>query len=370
MRKTIFWVAAEKSADIHASVIISRLPQFDHIGVGGKKMVDVGLKPKMPFEKFAVMGVIDVVKKALFFRLVLKKIKTIFQSGTIDLVVLVDYPGLNLKIAALAKKQRIKVVYYILPKVWAWNERRAFKLNRLCDKLLCIFPFEVDFYRELGIEATFVGNPIKDEITIKKTRSQFAKENRLDIKKRWIGLFPGSRNSEVKKLMPIFLKLAKSLDSEIFEVIVSKSDSVDKNLFPPANNSFIYISNSNYEIMKYSFFLFIKSGTATLEAAIVGTPFAICYKTDWLFYLLARRFINIGFIGLPNIIANKSVVKEYIQKNFTAQNLHNYLLQVCADRKKYQRLSKDIQAVSKLLDTKNREISAETEIKKLAMRDS
>lgn len=365
--KTIFWVVGEKSGDTHASKIIAHLPQYHHFGIGGNMMMEKGFKPIFPFKKFAVMGVLDVIKNIRFFYKVKNEIQRIFLSKKIDAVVLVDYPGFNLKIAKIAKKFNLKVIYYICPKVWASRESRIKKLRKYTDKLLSILPFEVDYFKKFGLKVTFVGNPSLEQVKPKITKAEFAQKFGLNLNKKWIALFPGSRNSEVKKLLPVFIALSKLLIKREYEVIISKADSVNSDFLYTENipRGIKIISQFNYDMMEHSDFLVVKSGTTTLEAAITKTPFLIVYKTDPLFYNIVKKIIKIPYIGLPNIITNSLIIKEFIQKKAEPKALFNHIEQNLSCLKKYQTIQDNLNKVKELLKGNSETPTASNEIKKI-----
>lgn len=324
MKKRIFWLAGEKSGDLHASMVIKYCrknhPDWQHFGIGGKRMQAHGFNSIFPFERFNVMGFLEVIKHLLFFQKVEKKISEIFRSESPDLVVLVDYPGLNMRVAKLAKKYRLPVLYYICPQFWAWKHKRILNLKKFTDYVAYILPFEGNYFQELNINARYVGHPISEEIKLQKNKNDFAAEHDLDNKKIWLGFLPGSRDSEVNKMLPQFLMAAKYLYDLKPEIIISQSDSVGKQIFDSICADYKYDNlhichKQNYEMMKYCDFICATSGTATLETAYLGTPFLICYRTNTFNYFIGRYLIKIKRIGLPNIILAKDIAIELIQND-------------------------------------------------------
>ena len=345
----LFWLAGEKSGDTHAAQVMNKLNQsstsFKHIGIGGPLMQEQGLKSIFPFEKFNVMGFVEVIKHLAFFSKVEQRIKAIFTgkdnsfNQRPDIVILVDYPGLNLRVAKIAYHENIKVLYYICPQFWAWKHHRVNKLAEYCDRVACILPFEKDLLDIHQISTSFVGHPITEEIDFKLTKDEFAETYQLDTNKKWISFFPGSRENEVKKLLPVFLKTIKILSKKYpdYEFLISKSNSISHNLFinlflnieenESLKNSTKLIDSHNHELMKYSDFMIVKSGTTTIESAFIGTPFAITYIANQVSYMIAKKIIKIKFIGLPNIILNEEeklsqpVIPELIQENVSPKNI-------------------------------------------------
>ncbi|MFO7895299.1 MAG: lipid-A-disaccharide synthase, partial [Candidatus Cloacimonadales bacterium] len=212
--KKIFWLAGEKSGDLHAAEVmqaLNRRADYLHFGIGGEKMQAAGLQTEFDFSRFNVMGFSEVVQHLRFFSQVEKRVKTILSENPPELLVLVDYPGLNMRIAEFAKKQGIKVLYYICPQFWAWKKKRIFKLQKFTDHICYILPFEGEYFQKLDIPATYVGHPIAEEITLQISKVDFAQKYDLDNDKAWIGFFPGSRNAEIERILPEYIQAIKHL---------------------------------------------------------------------------------------------------------------------------------------------------------------
>ena len=231
----IFWIAGENSGDLHASIVLKELKKrynnIENFGIGGEKMKSHSFRAIYPFERFSVMGFIEVIKHLAFFAGVEKRIKNIFKYIPPDLVVLIDYPGLNMRIAKLAKSYNIPVLYFIVPQFWAWKFKRIFKLQKYTDHIAYILPFEGKHFSKHNIDASFVGHPISEEISIKLSREEFAKKNDLDLNKKWLGFLPGSRNAELKNMLPEFVNAIDMFDSNKYEFLISQATSVSTILF-------------------------------------------------------------------------------------------------------------------------------------------
>jgi len=336
MRK-IFWIAAESSADLHTFGVINNLKEYENYGIGGTQMQKAGFRSIFPFERFAVTGLIEIFKHLIFFLRVKKKIINIFETTPPDLVVLVDYPGLNLRIAREAKLRGIPVLYFISPKFWAWNYKRIFKIKKYTDMIASILPFEEQYFKKYGIIYEYVGNPIAEEISFSITKKDFVNKYKLNKEKQIIGFFPGSRNNEISRLLPEFIKTVNLIPNKKFEFLISRSPAVDPDLFSsliPQDMNIKIVEKMNYELMKYSDFLIIASGTASLEAAIIGTPHIIVYKVNPLSFEIGKHLIKINWLGLPNIIMNKTVVPELIQKDCNAENIIKHLQKFIDDKNK------------------------------------
>nr|MDK2850769.1 lipid-A-disaccharide synthase [Candidatus Cloacimonadota bacterium] len=328
---SIFWLAGESSGDMHCELIMKALARdgkrYHHVGIGGPRMQAQGLKPLFDFDRFSVMGFVEVIRHLAFFAKVERRIKQYFEQDKPDLVILADYPGLNLRIAAIADDMRIPVLYYIAPQFWAWKHERVFKLKANVRHTACILPFEEDLLSIHNINCSYVGHPISEEIHHELDREAFARFYNLNINKKWLGFFPGSRNSEVKKMLPVFLKAASKWDVEEYEILVSKSHSVSHQLFldmvsQSGLQNLNIIDGYNYDMMKHCVALVCTSGTVTLEAAYVGTPSVICYKANPISYQIGKHLIRVSRIGLPNIILDNDVLPELVQNDMNPDNIY------------------------------------------------
>ena len=255
--KRIFWIAGENSGDLHASIVLKelnkRFSNIENFGIGGEKMKSQGFRTIFPFERFAVMGFIEVVQHLTFFAGVEKQIKKTFKKNPPDLVILVDYPGLNMRIAKLAKQFHIPVLYFIVPQFWAWKYKRIFKLQKYTDHIAYILPFEGKHFSKHNIAASFVGHPISEEISIKLSKEEFAHKNDLDPNKKWLGFLPGSRNAEIKNMLPQFIDSIEMFDPDKYEFLISQATSVSTKLFQKILNR----TNNNIKIVCNLFIVFV-----------------------------------------------------------------------------------------------------------------
>jgi lipid-A-disaccharide synthase len=356
--KTIFWLAGENSGDLHASLVMRKLnaeiPYLKHVGIGGSRMQAEGLTPLFGFNRFAVMGFVEVIRHLGFFWKVEHEIKKLFRTQKPDLVVLVDYPGLNLRIAQAADDERIQVLYFICPQFWAWKHKRVYKLRERTRHVACILPFESELLDMHNIKNTYVGHPIAEEIKYDLDRPAFARFFGLDPDKKWLGFFPGSRNNEIERLLPVYLETISLLDHAQYQFLFSKARSVSHQLYTGIIDSHqghkpYIIDGYNYEMLKYCEFLVIKSGTTTLEAAFVGTPAVIVYKANRISYELGKRFIRVDMIGLANLIMGKKVLPELIQDEVNATNISGFIQSYLSDPQLYQQVKQELSAVHHLL---------------------
>jgi len=357
----IFWLAGENSADLHASLVMRSinafLPGVQHFGIGGSNMQKAGLKTLFNFSRFNVMGFAEVVKHIPFFLKVEEELKRVFREERPDLAILVDYPGLNLRIANIADNLRIPVLYYICPQFWAWKHDRVDKLRASVRHVACILPFEKELLDIHNVNASYVGHPIAEEIKCELDKDQFAFFYKLDPKKKWLGFIPGSRDIEIKRMLPIFLEAAARFDQTSYEILVSKAMTVTHGLFMELlENSGLknvkIIDGYRYEMMKFSDFVVSTSGTPTLETAFIGTPLVICYKASPISYRIGRRLIRVKRIGLPNIILDQDLLPELIQSELTPSNIEKTVRQMLNDPAKMTSIKTELVHLKALLSDK------------------
>ena len=320
-------IAGEASGDLHASNLMKEIKNKDHEAdfrfLGGDLMLKQGGTLVNHFKETAHMGLIDVI---MHLRAILKNIKLIkddIKKAKPDVVILVDYPGFNLRIAEFAHNEGFKVYYYISPKVWAWKQSRVEKIKKYIDKLFIIFPFEKEFYKKHNYEVEYVGNPILDAIdSEKKDISEFTKKYKLNDKKI-IALLPGSRKQEIKHNFPLMLKAAEKFPD--YQFLVAAAPSLEKDIFLKyiKNIDIKLIYNDTYELLKHSEAAIVTSGTATLESAVLDVPELVCYKGDYISYQIARRLIKVDYISLVNLVMQKEIIKEFIQYDMTVENICN-----------------------------------------------
>jgi lipid-A-disaccharide synthase len=360
--KNIFILAGERSADLHTSEFLKQIQKLDSDitfwGIGSIKMQKLGFEPIFPFERFSIIGFAEILKHLAFFYQVINKIKKEFIKRKPNLVILVDYPGLNLRIAKIAKNLKIPVLYYISPQVWAWKKKRIYKIKRYTDKIAVIFPFEKDLYDKIGANVEFVGHPIAEEITFQLSKKEFAKKYHLDESKKWLAFIPGSRDIEIKRILPEMVKTIQKLkkrENNNYEFLISLADTVSKKHFyqiiEPIKN-YISIIDKIYELMKYSDLVISKSGTSTLETGYIGTPMIVVYKTSLPSYLIAKHFVNIDMIALPNIVAGKKIVPELIQKQVNPTNIINNIDLILNDEKNYKKMKEELSILQEKLGNK------------------
>ena len=340
-------IAGEASGDLHASNLVAEIKKKDKKaefrGCGGDLMKAQGVDLLKHYRTMAYMGFVEV---AVNLRKVLGNIaqckKDIIEYQP-DAIVLVDYPGFNFRIADFAHEKGFKVLYYISPQLWAWKRRRVKKVKRSVDKMLVILPFEEEFYKQYGVDVTYVGNPLLDELAKFGTanRSIFLRRNSLGEKREIIALLPGSRYQEVKRVLPVMLKAASHFPD--YQFVVAGVSSLDKSLYKKilGNSDVFLIENQTYELLQNSSAAVVTSGTATLETALLTVPEVVCYKATGFSYFLAKWMIKVKFISLVNLVMDKEVVKELIQGEMTEENIVKELELLLHNSKRQRKLLED-----------------------------
>lgn len=329
-----FIVAGEKSGDMHAGNLCLELaklqPDIEMMGWGGEKMEAAGVKILKNYSELAFMGFWEVIKNLSTILGFLKLAKKQIQDFNPDVVILVDYAGFNLKLAKWAKKEGFKVVYYIAPKAWAWRASRAETIKKYVDLLLVIFPFEKTFFEKYGINTQFVGNPLFDEIAKFKTNPKFREENRLNDK-RLVALLPGSRKQEIENMLGLMSNLTKEFAD--IQWVVAGISSFDTEFYTVNGGDFKVVFDQTYDLLSVADAAVVTSGTATLETALFKVPQVVVYKTSNFSYQIAKRLVKIKYISLVNLVAQKEVVKELIQEEYSLENTKNELEKLLFDNK-------------------------------------
>ena len=327
--------AGEASGDLHASNLMKALKNFDNYAefrfIGGDLMKEQGGTLVRHFKDTAYMGFLDVFMHLPAILKNIKFVKKDILDYKPDVIILVDYPGFNLRIAEFAHNAGLKVYYYISPKIWAWKQSRVHKIKVFVDKMFIIFPFEKDFYKKYDYEVEYVGNPILDAIdTEKKDIYGFKKKYNLNDKKI-IALLPGSRKREIQHNFPVMLKVAEQFPD--YQFVVAAAPSLEKEIFFKyiKDKDVKLIYNNTYEILKYSEAALVTSGTATLETAVLNIPELVCYKGDNLSYHIAKHLVKVDYISLVNLVMHNEIIKEFIQYDMTVKNITEELKLIIED---------------------------------------
>jgi lipid-A-disaccharide synthase len=328
-----FFISGERSGDLHASNLIKAIKEADPNavckGMGGDLSEAHGMELVAHYNEVAVMGFVEVLlgfKKVLKYLNLIKKELIAFNP---DALILVDYGGFNMKIAAFAKSQNIPVHYYIPPKVWAWNQNRALKLKATTDHIYSILPFEPDFFRRFDMEVRYVGNPLLDEIRKFQPHPFFHQKNNLNYSPI-IALLPGSRKQELDNMLAVMLEVVKKFPAAQF--VIAGVSNLDKQVYDPALAAGIkVVFEQTYDLLHHANAAIVTSGTATLETALLRVPQVVVYKTSAISYAIAKHLIRVPYISLVNLIADQEVVKELIQSDYNVAKVAQELNQILSN---------------------------------------
>ncbi|MEY4717391.1 MAG: hypothetical protein RL563_9, partial [Pseudomonadota bacterium] len=326
---TVLFSAGESSGDQHAAHMFQamqqRCPSLRGLGMGGHKMRQAGIDIRFDSSGIGVIGLVEILKHYGEIRLALKLMKTLLVEEKPDLLVCVDYKEFNLKLAQFAKRQGVKVLFYVSPQVWAWRPGRVLTYGKAIDMMAVIFPFEPPYYEAHAIPVRYVGHPSVDKVHPQRSKSEDLALFGLDAHRPVVGILPGSRANEINRMLPVMLEAAGLLKQQHPELqfVLPQADSVSDallNVHLQAHPlSIQVIPGQTYDVMQCCDAIMTTSGTASLEIALMGVPMLIAYRLSALSYWIGKRLVKIPFIGLPNIIAGRAVVKELIQQAFTAE---------------------------------------------------
>ncbi|HAP66615.1 MAG TPA: lipid-A-disaccharide synthase [Nitrospinae bacterium] len=331
MKYELLIITGEDSGDLYGGNLAREIkklsPDINISGVGGRQMKSAGVDIFCNVSDISVVGFWEVIEKLGLIRRLYKQVVEKLDSGDVKGVVLIDYPGFNLKVAKAAKERGIPVFYYISPQVWAWRKERVKTIKRYVDKMMVILPFEEEFYQKEGVEVKFVGHPLLEAIDPSLNKEEICRELGIDSKQLILGILPGSRKKEISYILPEILKASILIKEKYPSVqfLLPLSQSIEEDYlknFITSDYSYIkVVKGKNYDVMKASDLLITKSGTSTLEAAIIGTPMIIVYKSSFLSYYLAKVLVNVTYAGLPNLLAGKEVAPELLQHKMIAKNI-------------------------------------------------
>ena len=390
---TIYFVAGERSGDDHGAALLkalrARAPKMQFLGRGGPKMRAIaGGKFRDWIDDTAVVGLWEVIRRYPFFRKQFQATISEIDAARPGAVVLIDYPGFNLRLARAlrAKLCELKIIYYISPQVWAWNRRRVSQMARSIDLMLCIFPFEPELYEKSGLRAIFVGHPMTSVIpsenatpawsevysdeTLKQTLRDPSTPLRSARDDNLIGLFPGSREREVKKIFPVMrgaavelghenpnLRFAVSAASEPLAELI-RADLYGKH----ATGKFFIVKGETRSLMAKANVGMVASGTATLEAVLSQLPFVLIYRVAWLTYLAARLVVKIKYLGMPNVLAGREIVPEFIQHKAQPRAIAAAVTRLLTDKSERARMLADFAGVAQKLGCGEPEVNAASAI--------
>lgn len=352
-KDSIFLSAGDVSADFPGKTVIDQIkrtfPDMEIDGLGGPLMQAAGLMPLADHRKLAVLGFWEIVPRILFFRGLLNRSVALIEKKRPAAVILLDYPGFNLRLAARVKKLGIPIIYFIAPQVWAWGKGRIKIIRELVDLMLVVFPFEEKFFVEHGVPARFVGHPVVDRYRDFMSKDEARRAVGCPEGKKCIALLPGSRTQEIQRMLPAMAQAAgiirKKVPSAVF--YVAGVDNVERRVYDEIGNAdgLSLVIGRTPELLCGSDFVITSSGTATIEAALFRTPMVIIYKTGFLSYQIARRLVKLEAIGMVNIIAGRHIVPELIQNEASPEKIAEAALAILHDEERYHRMVADLQVV-------------------------
>jgi lipid-A-disaccharide synthase len=382
-KKHIFIIAGEASGDMHAAALVTELrkiyPGMTFSGLGGISMKNAGVKIYEDLPALAVVGFWEVLKNYSRIKKIFDLILAKAVAHKPDAIILVDYPGFNIRLAKKLKSLDLKIIYYISPQIWAWKKKRVFQIKKYVDKMLVLFDFEKDFYARYGMDVTFVGHPLIDQVKPRLPKAKILTSQNLQEYKLTIGLLPGSRENEVNTLLPIMLKAAHLLLDQYpsIQFLIIQAPTIKKSLimqhvtqclmqyeetsnraktaagtkqgkdYQPVKTFFPIstIENNNYDGINACDLCIVASGTATLETAILEKPMVVVYKTSLFTWLLAKLFIRISNIGLVNVVAKKRIVPECVQFQATPRRIAQEMANIFTDEIRIANIKSDLHKV-------------------------
>ena len=321
-------IAGELSGDVQGGKLVAAIkelsPDVKITGIGGDNMEAAGMELLHHIREMSFLGFSEVLKHLPFIRKIMNELTDWIETNRPETILLIDYPGFNLKLAARAKKLGCRVVYYISPQIWAWGGGRIKKIARFVDHMIVVFPFEEELYRSAGVKVDFVGHPILEGLSSEFTKEEFFENHALKLDNNVVGLLPGSRAQEVENLYLPMLEAVELMKRKFpnLQIVTGVSPTLNEDLYEDIEaGRRVEHSKATYDLMQHSDILFVASGTATLESACFGTPMIIVYRVSPISWLLGRMLVKLKNIGLVNIVAGKQIVPELLQSEVTAVRL-------------------------------------------------
>ena len=348
--KKIYIISGEASGDLHAANLVSELKKqnnsLEFRAWGGDRLINEGVIIDKHIRELAFMGFLEVL---LNLKTILRNIRSCKKNlldFKPDLLILVDYPGFNLRIAKWAKSQNIPVYYYISPQIWAWKESRIHLIKKTVERMYCILPFEKDFYMKHSLNVSYLGHPLLDEVNKFKMLNYNSLE--LENKRPILAILPGSRKQEIERKLP--LMIAASSQFPEYTVIVACAPNLDLAYYEKfKTQEVLFVKNQTYNLLQNAELAIVTSGTATLESALFKVPQVVCYKSSFISFWIAKKLIKIKFISLVNLIANKEIVRELIQKDCTASKIAGELIKIKKGENKAIQMNNDYNDLIELL---------------------
>ena len=372
----IFLSVGEASGENYGAALIPAIrravPDAEFFGLGGQRMEALGFRRVVRAEDVAVMGITEVILHMPRIYGEYRKLKASIREQRPDLAILIDFPDVNLSLARHLKRAGVPVLYFVSPQLWAWKKYRIRDVQRYVDRMLVIFPFEEQFYRDHNVRATFVGHPLADLPQPGSSREAFARENGLDPSKQWIGLLPGSRMKEVRLNLPEMVKAAQALQQkDEYEFMLPLAPTLTNDqraeirAMLPAEPA-ITVTNDARATLRHAHASVVASGTATVEAALIGNPFLVVYRVSPVSYAVAKRVVDVPHVAMVNLIAGRRAVPELIQGDYTAENVVSHLQPLLSDEAARVEMQNSLRAISDMLKAKGAEAAAIDRVAEIA----
>jgi lipid-A-disaccharide synthase len=352
-----FLIAGERSGDLHASNLIKALRKQDpgaiFKGCGGDYMKEAGADIVINYNDMAVMGLVEVVKNIFKIRRYLSRCHNEILKFEPDALIFIDFAGFNLRIAKKVKNLKTRKFYYISPKIWAWNQKRAYKIKKFVHKVFVILPFEEQFYQQFGIDAKYVGNPVMDAINAFQPESGFLSRHKIIDTDGLVALLPGSRKQELIQLLPTMIEVARNFPKKTFGLSMIKN--LPESLYHEAlkEPNILPVVEDNYNLLLNADAAVVTSGTATLETALFDVPQVVIYRTSKINYAIGSRFVKVKFISLSNLIVDKEIVKELIQDDVTSEAITEELANILNNESHKARIMTSYKLLRSTLEGKN-----------------
>jgi lipid-A-disaccharide synthase len=356
-------VAGEASGDSHGAHVVREikklLPNSDFYGIGGTHMRQAGVDIHTNVSELSVVGLVEVLKHYPRLRKILNKTKETLKLKKPDLLILIDSPDFNLPLAKSAKQHDVKVLYYISPQIWAWRKGRIKLIQKYVDRMAVVFPFEEKFYLDAGVPVEYVGNPLVKEANASVDQSQFFRSIELDSNKKLVGLFPGSRVSEIENNYPVLLSAAKALLQQrediqfITPIATTLSDDLIHEYISKAGIKVFTTSNDIYNVINACDAIAAASGTVTLQITLMQVPMLIVYKISPTTYRIFKRMVKFSFAGIANVIAGKEITREFIQADATTESVSAELNKLLSDKEYITDMKSNMHAIRNALGDKN-----------------
>ena len=375
MPPTFFISAGEASGEHYGALLIAALKRqlaasgksAQFFGMGGDRMVAAGLDRVVRSEDMAVMGITEVIRHLPRIYGEYSKLRQSIRARKPDVAVLIDFPDIHFNLAQELHRLHIPVIFFVSPQLWAWKKHRIKLVQKYVTKMLVIFPFEEPFYRERGVQAEFVGHPLAELPPPTISREQFAQENNLDPAKIWVGLLPGSRPKEIRDNLPEILKAAQQLsarapsDPPAFEFLIPlaptlnapQREEVRRLVAIPAPGLSVHLVEDAAAALHHARASVVASGTATVEAALIGNPFVVVYRVSPLTYAIAKRVVKVPHVAMANLIAGKRIVPELIQHDFTAENIVQHLEPLLPEGPARQSMMNELESIRNVLNARS-----------------